>query len=74
MHKTALEKNKLLLDFAKDKLSREKIDYFVFGHQHAPLQEKMGPAIYFNLGDWLEDYTYAVWDGEKLKLEKWPST
>jgi UDP-2,3-diacylglucosamine hydrolase len=74
MHKTALEKNKLLLDFAKDKLSREKIDYFVFGHQHAPLQEKMGPAIYFNLGDWIEDDTYAVWDGEELKLEKWPST
>jgi len=25
---------------------------------------------YTNLGDWIDYYTYAVFDGEKLSLEK----
>jgi UDP-2,3-diacylglucosamine hydrolase len=56
--------------YCKDYLTKNKIDYFVFGHRHLPLEldiEKK--ATYINLGDWLKYNTYAVFDGNKLELK-----
>jgi UDP-2,3-diacylglucosamine hydrolase len=59
-----------LIQFAKQKLQTDSIDYFIFGHRHMaityPLNEK---SLYVNLGDWISYNSYAVFDGEKLTLE-----
>ncbi|MCX6245781.1 MAG: UDP-2,3-diacylglucosamine diphosphatase [Bacteroidetes bacterium] len=54
--------------------SNPSIDYFVYGHWHypsdIPLTEK---CRQITLGDWLNKFTYAVFDGEEMKLEKFSS-
>ena len=53
------------------KLETQQYDHFVFGHRHLPLEIKLNEkATYTNLGDWINYFTYAVFDGEKLSLEK----
>ncbi len=62
--------NEWLIQHAQEVLTKEKIDYFVFGHRHLPIDFDLGTngAKYVNLGDWLRYYSYAVWDGQALKL------
>ena len=44
------------------------IDYFVFGHIHKPnVIDLNGKARYFSIGDWINYYSYLVFDGEKLE-------
>jgi len=63
--------NEWLYLFCRDYLKTHKVDYFVFGHRHLPLDLDVdGKARYVNLGDWIKYYTYAVFDGEKLELKK----
>ncbi len=45
------------------------IDYFIFGHRHLPIQHPIGNATYINTGDWLNHYTYAVYDGTSVELK-----
>lgn len=59
-----------LYAYCKDYLTQHKVDYFVFGHRHLPLDLDVdGKARYINLGDWLRYNSYAVFDGEKLELK-----
>lgn len=59
-----------LYAYCKDYLSNQKVDYFVFGHRHLPLDLNVDDkARYINLGDWLQYNSYAVFDGEKLELK-----
>lgn len=45
------------------------IDYFVFGHQHKPMQYKVdNGATVTVVGNWIRDFTYAVFDGNDIKL------
>lgn len=46
-------------------------DYAVFGHLHAPKYQVFGQKVYVNLGDWIEHFSYAVFDGEEMKLLRW---
>lgn len=47
------------------------IDFFVFGHQHKPMQYQSGDhALTTVVGNWIYDFTYAVFDGEKMELRK----
>lgn len=58
-----------LLQYARRKLETQHIDYFVFGHRHYPLDIALNPTSqYINLGDWLQYYTYAKFDGQQLHL------
>jgi len=44
----------------------------VFGHRHLPLEIDLEPnSKYINLGDWISYYTYGVFDGETMVLEKY---
>lgn len=44
-------------------------DYYVFGHRHLPLDLKVGEGSrYINLGEWVNQQTYGVFDGTNLKL------
>jgi UDP-2,3-diacylglucosamine hydrolase len=45
-------------------------DYLVFGHRHIPLDIQLTPqSRYINLGEWISQFSYAVFDGNELKLE-----
>jgi len=49
------------------------VDYFIFGHRHLPTQQKIGDAEMVILGDWITNFTYAVFDGNELQLLKFDS-
>jgi UDP-2,3-diacylglucosamine hydrolase len=56
--------------FARSVLTKEHYDYFIFGHRHIPFDVKIGLNSHVvNLGDWIVNFTYAVWDGQALKLQ-----
>jgi len=59
--------------FAKSYLKRHShIDYFIFGHRHVPFQIQIAPeSQVVCLGDWICNFTYAVFDGEELQLKKY---
>jgi UDP-2,3-diacylglucosamine hydrolase len=57
-----------LVQYALKKQQQQHIDYFVFGHRHLPLDLPVGMARYINTGDWLSYNSYAVWDGQQIRL------
>lgn len=65
------EENEWLVVYSKKKLSQKHRDYFVFGHRHLPLEITLNEnSKYINLGDWIQYYTYGVFEGNKLELKK----
>ncbi|MDP4290176.1 MAG: hypothetical protein Q8908_03765, partial [Bacteroidota bacterium] len=60
-----------LYHFSKEKLiSDPAINFFVFGHQHLPLDERIGTDCrLIILGDWIHHFTYAVFDGSDMSLK-----
>lgn len=52
----------------------EGFDYVVMGHIHFPLhrEEEGTGKTYVNNGDWMTQFTYAHYNGNKLSLEYWP--
>lgn len=55
--------------YAKEILAKQHFDYFVFGHRHLPLDLQISPnSRYINTGEWMNYESYAVFDGEELKL------
>tara|TARA_R110001592_G_scaffold134905_4_gene350796 strand:- start:7048 stop:7806 length:759 start_codon:yes stop_codon:yes gene_type:complete len=66
------EENEWLAIYCREYLQKEHIDYFVFGHRHLPLEIKLNEtSTYFNLGEWINYNSYAVFDGEKLELKNY---
>lgn len=65
------EEKEFLIRYAKKKLESEKIDYFVFGHRHLPMifDLKINDAKYINLGDWIDYFTYGIFDGQVFDLK-----
>lgn len=48
------------------------IDYFIFGHRHIELDIKLARHTRLMiLGDWISQFTYAVYDGEHMFLEEY---
>ena len=43
-------------------------DFVLMGHRHVPLYHEENGKVYINLGDWIEKYTYARFNGSKLEL------
>jgi len=65
------EDKEFLIQYSKEKLKTEDIDYFVFGHRHLPLIFDLEKgAKYINLGDWIVYFTYGVYDGESFEVNK----
>lgn len=59
-----------LLIYAKEILSKQNIDFFIFGHRHLPLEIQLEKnSLYINLGEWINYRSYAVFDGKKLELK-----
>ncbi|MFC0603536.1 UDP-2,3-diacylglucosamine diphosphatase [Winogradskyella pulchriflava] len=66
------EDNEWLAVYSKKKLAEKHRDFFVFGHRHLPLEIQLNDkSKYINLGDWIQYYTYGVFDGETFELKKY---
>lgn len=66
------EENEWLVIYCKEVLQQVQYDYFVFGHRHLPLNIALPRnSRYFNLGDWIRNFTYASFDGTDVQLHKW---
>jgi UDP-2,3-diacylglucosamine hydrolase len=64
------EDKEWLIQYCKEILQRKKFDYLIFGHRHLPIDFNLGQGNrYINLGDWINYYTYAVFDGNNLTLQ-----
>lgn len=64
------EDREWLVQYAKRKLETHHYDYFVFGHRHLPLDIALtDTSRYVNLGDWIQYFSYAAFDGQNLSLE-----
>ena len=59
-----------LKEFAENYNKTAKVDYFVFGHLHLVINDPVmtGGNIVI-LGDWINYFTYARFDGNNLSLE-----
>lgn len=64
------EENEWLVQYCKEREKTESNDYYLFGHRHLPLNISINErASYINLGEWINDFTYAVFDGQQLELK-----
>jgi UDP-2,3-diacylglucosamine hydrolase len=59
-----------MIDFASSRI-KEGFDFVVMGHNHVPSCQILDGGTYINLGDWIFENTYAVFDGKKIKLKTW---
>ena len=65
------EDKEWLIQYCRRKLETKHYDYFLFGHRHLPMEFPLNKnSMYINTGDWINHYTYAVFDGEVTVLKK----
>lgn len=52
--------------------THQNVDYFIFGHRHIELDLNLSrKARLMILGDWITQFTYAVFDGQHMFLEEY---
>jgi UDP-2,3-diacylglucosamine hydrolase len=56
--------------FAKQKF-REGFDYVLLGHIHTPCIRHEGNHTYVNCGDWIREFSYALYNDGTLTLNHW---
>jgi UDP-2,3-diacylglucosamine hydrolase len=60
------------LTFAKEYRKHHNIDFFIFGHRHIVMEQNINnQAMFYILGEWINHFTYAVFDGEKIELKQY---
>jgi UDP-2,3-diacylglucosamine hydrolase len=58
-----------LFQYSKEMEHNQHHDYYVFGHRHYPIVMPLSQnSQYINLGDWIQYFTYAVWDEDGVHL------
>ncbi len=66
------EDKEWLIIHSREILAKQHIDYFIFGHRHLPIDHALSNrSRYINLGDWIQYFTYAEFDGTQVALKKW---
>ncbi|MBS2210045.1 UDP-2,3-diacylglucosamine diphosphatase [Carboxylicivirga mesophila] len=66
--------NEFSVLYAKEFLKEEKVDYFVFGHRHVARTVSVGPGCQLIfLGDWIQHFSYGVFDGNTIELQYFDS-
>lgn len=67
------EKKEHLVLFTKEYMkAHPDIDFYIYGHRHIELDLMLTMKTrMIILGDWISEFTYAVWDGEKMYLENY---
>lgn len=64
--------NELITKFARQTLTAENYDFFVFGHWHAATIHELTPnSNLVMLGDWIVNNTFACWDGQNMSLKRY---
>lgn len=59
-----------MVRFAEERI-QEGYDFVIMGHRHHPSEQQLGSGRYVNLGDWIDDNTYAEFTGSELRLLTW---
>ncbi len=59
-----------LVEHSKEILKNEKIDFFIYGHRHIPVEYEIKKSKLVILGDWITNFTYGKFDGENLFIKK----
>jgi UDP-2,3-diacylglucosamine hydrolase len=68
------DQQEFLTMYCNEILKKTHYNYFVFGHRHLPLTINLGgTSTYINLGDWVNYFTYAVFDGTTCELKSYLS-
>ena len=66
---SGIEKERLY-QFALEKLKEMHIDFFIFGHRHIPIDEKLTQTSrYINLGDWITNFSFAEYANGELNIK-----
>ncbi len=62
--------NEWLIQYAEEILTNKKVDYFLFGHRHLPIDYTLsnGHSRYINTGDWINHYSYARYRNGDMQL------
>ncbi|TWR29657.1 UDP-2,3-diacylglucosamine diphosphatase [Mucilaginibacter pallidiroseus] len=57
--------------YAQELATTHQFDYFICGHRHKPKDIPIpgSNSRYINLGDWIGNFTYAVFDGNDVELK-----
>jgi UDP-2,3-diacylglucosamine hydrolase len=64
------DENEFIVQHCKQILTHTHYDYFVCGHRHFPITLALNEqSSYINLGEWVNDFTYAEFNGETLELK-----
>ena len=62
----------IIYQYAQKMLATKHYDYFIFGHRHLALDLSLNEnSRYINIGDWVENDTYAVFDGKDVTLHSY---
>jgi UDP-2,3-diacylglucosamine hydrolase len=66
------EEKEYLVQFAKKYGKEHPVDYFIFGHRHIMLDLLIpNNQRVIILGDWIDLFSYAVFDGNQIYLEQY---
>ena len=67
------EHKEFLVQYTKAYMkSHPNIDFFIYGHRHIELDLYLSKKTRMMiLGDWITQFTYAVFDGEHMFLEEY---
>ncbi|MFV0607512.1 MAG: UDP-2,3-diacylglucosamine diphosphatase [Niabella sp.] len=63
------EEREWLIQYCRSILEKESYNFFIFGHRHLPIDYRLTEnSRYINLGEWMNYFTYAVFNGENVSL------
>jgi UDP-2,3-diacylglucosamine hydrolase len=74
IEKTENYEQERLIIFSREMAAKDpSINYFIFGHRHLPIDLALSAnSRCIILGDWVTNFTYAVFDGNDLSLKYYP--
>lgn len=53
------------VQYARQILEQEHVDFFIYAHRHIPVEYPLSEtSCYFNTGDWLNNFSYVVYDAD----------
>jgi len=66
------DREALILYTKKYMQGHPNVDYFIYGHRHIEVDLQLSKkARVIILGDWINQFSYAVWDGEHLFMSQY---
>lgn len=63
--------NEAIVRYSRKYLLDQGYDFLVFGHRHCPVDYPLSENTrLFILGDWITHFSYAVFDGETMRMDR----